>query len=224
MAKRTENKKENSCYAIGKWFAWAVALLVTSCSPKVVTEIYHSYPATQADDVQVFKTGTNRPYSAELLGKVAVKGNGYTAHFSYDQVVALAKAETAKTGGNALAITEHKEPTILVSCHQIKGEMLRMKTQQREQIRKADSLELASRKSIKPRKLPPPLPIHIYGNGGFGHVFSKAYHDIPGGLSGTFKNGVDFQGGIDWVGKKFISKSRSGSGRLSSLLRLMPSA
>ena len=34
MAKRTENKKENGCYAIGKWFAWAVALLVTSCSPK----------------------------------------------------------------------------------------------------------------------------------------------------------------------------------------------
>lgn len=163
MAKRTENKKENGCYAIGKWFAWVVALLVTGCSPKVATEIYHSYPATQADDVQVFKTGTNRPYSAELLGKVAVKGNGYTAHFSYDQVVALAKAETAKVGGNALAITEHKEPTILVSCHQIKGEMLRMKTQQREQIRKADSLELASRKSIKPRKLPPPLPIHIYG-------------------------------------------------------------
>ena len=204
MAKRTENKKENGCYAIGKWFAWVVALLVTGCSPKVATEIYHSYPATQADDVQVFKTGTNRPYSAELLGKVAVKGNGYTAHFSYDQVVALAKAETAKVGGNALAITEHKEPTILVSCHQIKGEMLRMKTQQREQIRKADSLELAGRKSIKPRKLPPPLPIHIYGNGGFGHVFSKAYHDIPGGLSGTFKNGVDFQGGIDWVGKKFM--------------------
>ena len=103
-----------------------------------------------------------------------------------------------------MAITEHKEPTILVSCHQIKGEMLRMKTQQREQIRKADSLELAGRKSIKPRKLPPPFPIHIYGNGGFGHVFSKAYHDIPGGLSGTFKNGVDFQGGIDWVGKKFM--------------------
>ena len=65
-------------------------------------------------------------------------------------------------------------------------------------------MELAGRKSIKPRKLPPPLPIHIYGNGGFGHVFSKAYHDIPGGLSGTFKNGVDFQGGIDWVGKKFM--------------------
>ena len=100
MAKRTENKKENGCYAIGKWFAWVVALLVTGCSPKVATEIYHSYPATQADDVQVFKTGTNRPYSAELLGKVAVKGNGYTAHFSYDQVVALAKAETAKVGGN----------------------------------------------------------------------------------------------------------------------------
>ena len=151
MAKRTENKKENGCYAIGKWFAWVVALLVTGCSPKVATEIYHSYPATQADDIQVFKTGTNRPYSAELLGKVAVKGNGYTAHFSYDQVVALAKAETAKAGGNALAITEHKEPTILVSCHQIKGEMLRMKTQQREQIRKADSLELASRKSISSR-------------------------------------------------------------------------
>ena len=200
MAKRTENKKENGCYAIGKWFAWVVALLVTGCSPKVATEIYHSYPATQADDIQVFKTGTNRPYSA--------------------------KAETAKAGGNALAITEHKEPTILVSCHQIKGEMLRMKTQQREQIRKADSLELASRKSIKPRKLPPPLPIHIYGNGGFGHVFSKAYHDIPGGLSGTFKNGVDFQGGIDWVGKKFMgvgilySGYRSGAYQLRTQSRL----
>ena len=125
MAKRTENKKENGCYAIGKWFAWVVALLVTGCSPKVATEIYHSYPATQADDVQVFKTGTNRPYSAELLGKVAVKGNGYTAHFSYDQVVALAKAETAKVGGNALAITEHKDlKSATIIQYTIKGRFM----------------------------------------------------------------------------------------------------
>lgn len=52
--------------------------------------------------------------------------------------------------------------------------------------------------------MPPPLPIHIYGNGGLGHIFDNIYKNLPGGISGLFKNGVDFQGGMDWVGKKYM--------------------
>ena len=102
MAKRTENKKENGCYAIGKWFAWAWPCSLQAVVRKWPRKSIILTPTTQADDVQVFKTGTNRPYSAELLGKVAVKGNGYTAHFSYDQVVALAKAENGQSGRKRL--------------------------------------------------------------------------------------------------------------------------
>ena len=44
---------------------------------------------------------------------------------NYDQVVWLAKQETAKAGGNALALTDHRKPSLLgSSCHQIAGSML----------------------------------------------------------------------------------------------------
>ena len=73
MAKRTENKKRMVAtqWANGLHGSWPCSL--QAVVRKWPREIYHSYPATQADDIQVFKTGTNRPYSAELLGKVAVK-------------------------------------------------------------------------------------------------------------------------------------------------------
>ena len=46
-------------------------------------------------------------------------------NYSYEQVVALAKLETAKNGGNALALTDHRKPSLLgSSCHQIAGDML----------------------------------------------------------------------------------------------------
>ena len=45
--------------------------------------------------------------------------------YGMELVVALVKQKTVKDGGNALALTDHRKPSLLgSSCHQIAGDML----------------------------------------------------------------------------------------------------
>ena len=64
------------------------------------------------------------PSSAVMIGDVAVKDRGTTTKCNYDYVVQLGKEATARHGGNALQITEHREPSFKSTCHQIFGNML----------------------------------------------------------------------------------------------------
>ena len=65
------------------------------------------------------------PETAERIGSVQVVDGGASTKCNYEQVVALAKLETAKNGGNALALMDHRKPSLLgSSCHQIAGDML----------------------------------------------------------------------------------------------------
>ena len=100
--------------------------LMTGCAPKVITNISKSYPASvTADKVRLYELGEAVPASAERIGNVSVVDNGVSTKCNYDQVVWLAKQETAKAGGNALALTDHRKPSLLgSSCHQIAGSML----------------------------------------------------------------------------------------------------
>mgnify|MGYP000140394667 CR=1 FL=1 len=99
---------------------------MTGCAPKVITNISKSYPASvTADKVRLYELGEAVPASAERIGNVSVVDNGVSTKCNYDQVVWLAKQETAKAGGNALALTDHRKPSLLgSSCHQIAGSML----------------------------------------------------------------------------------------------------
>ena len=97
-----------------------------SCAPKVITHIERSYsPRVAAEEVLLYGVGQTVPESAELIGTVKVVDRGASTKCNYDQVVALAKQTTSKSGGNALALTDHREPSLLgSSCHQITGNML----------------------------------------------------------------------------------------------------
>lgn len=97
-----------------------------SCAPKVITHIERSYsPRVAAEEVLLYGVGQTVPESAELIGTVKVVDSGASTKCNYDQVVALAKQTTSKSGGNALALTDHREPSLLgSSCHQIAGNML----------------------------------------------------------------------------------------------------
>lgn len=45
--------------------------------------------------------------------------------YGMELVVALVKQKTVKDGGNALALTDHRKPSLLgSSCHHIAGDML----------------------------------------------------------------------------------------------------
>lgn len=111
-----------------KLLAATAMLLLTSCSPKVVTHIVRTYPnPVPADSVYVIEPGDTVPNTAETLGSVSVVDRGTSRNCRYDQVLRLAQEATGKNGGNGLAITEHVKPSFWgSSCHQINALMLRL--------------------------------------------------------------------------------------------------
>lgn len=84
-------------------------IFLTACSPRVTTKVIKSYPlVVAADSVCVYESGDYVPNSAEPIGYVSVTDAGTTTKCKYDQVLRIAKEETAKIGGNGFAITDHK--------------------------------------------------------------------------------------------------------------------
>ena len=98
--------------------------MLTSCTPRIVTHIYNERAPLPVDSVHIFLPGERVPSTAVVVGDVAVKDRGTTTKCNYDYVVQLGKETTAKHGGNALQITEHREPSFKSTCHQIFGNML----------------------------------------------------------------------------------------------------
>ena len=88
-------------------FSLLLPLLLGSCAPKVLTHIEKKYPSrVVADEVHLYGVGQTVPETAERIGSVRVVDGGASTKCNYEQVVALAKQETAKSGGNALASPE----------------------------------------------------------------------------------------------------------------------
>lgn len=186
---------------------------LTSCAPKVITDIVKTYPVTTTpENVRLFGLNDTVPNSAEVIGKVAVVDNGASTNCKYDQVLALAKKETAKNGGNALALTDHKEPSFWgSSCHQIAGMMLNLNDTVINHITDGQPNSFLEAKEIRKeqeRRMRPTAHT-IYANIGYAWITSKYY--LPSGASGSPKNGLDWQIGYEWV-----SKSGFGCGLLYS--------
>lgn len=170
-------------------------VLLTACSPHVTTEVIKSYsPVAIADSVCVYEPGDSIPNSAEPIGSVSVTDAGTTTKCKYDQVVRIAREETAKIGGNAFAITEHKEPAVWgSSCHQISGTMLRISdwtidAQGSNPV--ADAIEakhMVLEEQMKKRQ----APAHTIGmDVGIGRVYSKIYTPFR---TYSGKSGVDWK-------------------------------
>lgn len=117
--------KRQSRYVI---VATLIALL-TGCqsAPRVIAELTEHYPARQADSVMVYELGDSVPAEAKVIGTVKVTDGGMTPAYNclYGNMVSLAVKKTAESGGNALRIDQHKEPSVWTStCHRIWGSML----------------------------------------------------------------------------------------------------
>ncbi len=107
----------------------AIVALLTGCqsTPRVIAELTEHYPARQADSVMVYELGAPVPAEAKVIGTVKVTDGGMTPAYNclYGNMVSLAVKKTAESGGNALRIDQHKEPSIWTStCHRIWGSML----------------------------------------------------------------------------------------------------
>ncbi len=99
--------------------------LLSSCSPKVVTDIAKTYPATNAEDVVVYEVYDSVNVKAEELGTIQVKDRGFTTDCGLDRMLGIAKSKTAEAGGNILKLTEHRYPDMRSTCHRLWGTILK---------------------------------------------------------------------------------------------------
>ena len=104
-------------------------MLIGACSPKVTTKIAKSYPALSYDsEIAVLAVAQQQPDNAELLGELKIGDAGLSTKCTYEDVIASAKLEARKIGGNMLKLTEHKLPSALASsCHRISAKIFRVK-------------------------------------------------------------------------------------------------
>ncbi len=178
-------------------------MMLSGCSPQVYTNIQKSYPARAADaNVIVFDLDQIPTVEAETLGEVRVYDGGTATNCKYEQVVAIAKKEVNKVGGNGLMITEHQKPSFWgSSCHQIAGMMIYMPDSLTNSagIKQYYRLPAAAEVS-KPRRTDANT---IYINAGYGFIVSKVENAY--GTAGNSKQGFALSTGYQWV-------SRSGFG------------
>ena len=196
---------------------YLLPLFLGSCAPKVLTEINNPHtPVVTANEVRLYEVGDSVPQSAELIGRVKVLDSGLSTHCQYDQVVALAKEKTAQSGGNALALTDHRKPSIWSSCHQIARNMLlidetkRHETYTRATTPAEDSKECNCEEQSRFRHNT------FYANIGYSCIVSKFY--MPLEATGHPKRGMDWMAGYDWVSTSGFGAGVMYSGYKSSYL------
>lgn len=183
------------------FYATCLLSLFTGCAPKVITTISNSHhPATSATQVRVYGVNDSVPQAAELIGKVKVVDAGLFTRCSYDQVIDLAKKKTAENGGNALALTQHRRPSMWSSCHRISGNMLFLKHPQSDAAFAASRPSMPSVEENCDCKDTTPFKHHsVYVQVGYSFIASKFY--VPSEFTGHPKSGIDWLMGYDWVAR-----------------------
>lgn len=148
------------------------SIAITSCSPSVKTSVIASQKAqAHGADIVVYGVNTNPPTSAKTLGSVKISDTGFTLRCTYDIVLALAKVEARKIGGNALKLVEHKTPTALgSSCHRITAQILFVA--EGEMPRATAEIELVDSVLLKQGC----AKVHFYRYGGIGSLVGYNVH------------------------------------------------
>lgn len=178
-----------------------ISLLMGGCSPRVITQISKQYPqSVEKDAIRVYNPTDTVPNSAEVLGRVGIVDGGMTTNCGYDRILDLAKQQTAQSGGNALAITDHLKPSFWgSSCHQIAGDILFLKDTIVDSNLPNPILEARIVHEDQRRKMA--SPTHTFSlNMGYSGIISKYY--VPSGTTGNPKSGFNWSLGYDWVSKR----------------------
>lgn len=196
---------------------YLLPLFLGSCAPKVLTEINNPHtPVVTANEVRLYEVGDSVPQSAELIGRVKVLDSGLSTHCQYDQVVALAKEKTAQSGGNALALTDHRKPSIWSSCHQIAGNMLLIDETKRHETYTRATTPVEDSKECNCEEQSRFTHNTFYANIGYSCIVSKFY--MPLEATGHPKRGMDWMAGYDWVSTSGFGAGVMYSGYKSSYL------
>ncbi len=164
-------------------------LILSSCSPKVITNIQKTYPAQDSiEDVNVIGLDEAEPDYAEYIGNVLIHDTGFSTNCGYDVVIGKAKTEAVKAGGNTLKLTEHIPPSIWASsCHQIAARILLVD----ESLSDSNVIKTASVDNTIYSQLEPMLhkdePVEereykrfrLAVNGGYSYQLAKISDEVP---------------------------------------------
>lgn len=97
-----------------------------SCSPKIYSSAAAAHPPTASpDSVRIYDVTDSVPARGEILGELTITGDGMTGTYSRKRIFKMARTETAKIGGNALALYHYERARIFgCSSPQIWGTIL----------------------------------------------------------------------------------------------------
>lgn len=194
-------------------FAVATLLLLSACSPKVITKIVKTYPeSVYADSVHVIEPGEVISHAGDTIGHVSVVDRGFTTKCQYDYVLRLAQEATAKNGGNGLAIIDHRKPSVWSSCHQISGLMLYLSDREVDTLKVNAGQMMGEITPLDPikRLFEYRVPANSFeASIGYGWITSKLY-DVDG-------RELDSKGGMEWkLAYRHLWKNGWGAGLLYS--------
>ncbi len=193
--------------------------LISACSPKVITKVYKTCPEiVNTQDVYVIDVGDSIVGSYEEIGEIKITDNGFSVGCNYDLIIFLAKNETSKAGGNAIALTRHRTPDNWSTCHRIKANMLILEEiPVYEEVIKVDDDSLMVSEYHEFTSFPI-IEKHyyntFYANFGYSNIYSKLY--MPYGVTGDPKKGLDLQAGYDLVFRNSLGVGLFCAGHRSS--------
>ena len=104
-------------FCVGVW-------TLASCSPKVTSNIIHSYPQLESpDQMVVFKDKEPLPADADWMGSVKVEGKA-----SYDKMADISRFTAWKAGGNYLKIKDYSASGLRSDIHVMNSDVYRADT------------------------------------------------------------------------------------------------
>ncbi|MEI7503652.1 MAG: hypothetical protein WCJ61_10250 [Paludibacter sp.] len=123
----------------------SILFLLSSCAPKIITSITKNYAALDStQEVKVIELTEEVPLQSELLGEVKIGDSGFTNKCDLPTVLAAAKLEARKVGGNAIKITSHHIPDYASSCHRISANIYKVSSFNLAATHNADTISSPS--------------------------------------------------------------------------------
>ena len=104
----------------------ALMSCLSGCSPKISQTLNGPALTALAPDAPVLVVGDLEPapVGCAVLGTLRVGDSGVTINCGFDRMVAEAKSQARKLGGNILKITEIIEPNMSSTCYRISAEVM----------------------------------------------------------------------------------------------------
>ncbi len=107
-----------------------VAGVMVSCSPKIASNMIHSYPPQESyEDVVMFKEKEPLPVDAEWMGDIVVKGKA-----NYDKMAEMTRLRAWESGGKYVKIKEYASQGARADVHVMKSDVYRADTVQHKAV------------------------------------------------------------------------------------------